>query len=160
MKKFIKKIYPLIFYYMFHCYWFGIYTHKWKLPYVFFNPFLVGFQCETSQVVLTSVEALSSHKEMHDNDYAQKRYKCNMCSYSSDLLSNLERHFWSHSGTRRFKCDICSRGFTTNQRLKSHMLTHTGQKPYMCKECLMPFRRKDQLKTHIMRRHRTVMKKQ
>ncbi|KAH8026270.1 hypothetical protein MRX96_033318 [Rhipicephalus microplus] len=55
----------------------------------------------------------------------KKKYTCNLCSYSTDYPTNIQRHMLTHTGERPFRCDTCGKGFTTKQNLESHKLQHT-----------------------------------
>lgn len=59
----------------------------------------------------------------------KKKYTCNLCSYSTDYPTNIQRHMLTHTGERPFRCDTCNKGFTTKQNLESHKLQHTKNAP-------------------------------
>ncbi|KAL1416866.1 hypothetical protein MTO96_027461 [Rhipicephalus appendiculatus] len=54
----------------------------------------------------------------------KKKYTCNLCNYTTDYPTNIQRHMLTHTGERPFRCDICGKGFTTKQNLESHRLQH------------------------------------
>ncbi|XP_042880406.1 protein tramtrack, beta isoform-like isoform X21 [Penaeus japonicus] len=76
-------------------------------------------------------------------------HQCLYCHYSSNVLTNLNRHMRTHTGEKPFACPHCPYTCTQKENLKTHIRTHTGEKPYTCPYC--PFRssRKDSLKGHM-----------
>lgn len=105
-------------------------------------------QSDDYESVFTSTEAFSHHRTLHSKDFL-KRFKCNLCPYSTNIKSNIKTHSFVHSGERPYKCKVCDKGFTQSQSLKRHMLLHTGEKPFLCNVCNMSFRQAESLKVHM-----------
>lgn len=105
---------------------------------------------------MTPAEALMSYTDTpqatHCNEDSVKRFKCNLCPYSTNITTHIKNHSLVHSGERPFKCQVCSRGFTQLHVLKTHMLLHTGEKPYLCDVCNKSFRQPSHLRVH-MKKH-------
>nr|XP_027228093.1 gastrula zinc finger protein XlCGF49.1-like [Penaeus vannamei] len=78
-----------------------------------------------------------------------RTHHCLYCHYSTNILTNLNRHMRTHTGEKPFACPHCPYTCTQKENLKTHIRTHTGEKPYTCPYC--PFRssRKDSLKGHM-----------
>lgn len=89
---------------------------------------------------------------------AEKKYKCTLCPYSSDLASNTRRHMATHTGIKPYKCPQCQKAFALKQHVKDHMLTHTDERPFKCPECGQSFRRKSSLQMHQYTCHGCVWK--
>lgn len=125
---------------------------------MFYFPFLFminfkllfsGFQCNKYQSAVMSAEALTLQNRTHCKEDFLRLYKCNICSYSTDIKTNIKQHSFVHSGERPYKCEVCSRGFTQLHVLKSHMLIHTGEKPHTCNICKRSFRHASSLSVHM-----------
>ncbi|XP_066970937.1 longitudinals lacking protein, isoforms H/M/V-like isoform X28 [Macrobrachium rosenbergii] len=82
-----------------------------------------------------------------------KVHQCPYCSYSSPLVTNLNRHIRTHTGEKPFSCPHCPYSSTQKENLKSHIRIHTGEKPYACQQCPYRSSRKDTLKNHVLFHH-------
>lgn len=52
------------------------------------------------------------------------KYHCDACSYKSNYLSNLKRHYIIHTGQCPYSCNICGRSFNQRDSLKRHYKVH------------------------------------
>ncbi|XP_031637823.1 zinc finger protein 1 homolog [Contarinia nasturtii] len=78
----------------------------------------------------------------------KKRFKCNVCEYSSNDKGNLKKHTRSHTGEKPYQCDICRKGFITRQSMKKHKVTHTDEIPFHCRGCFSGFSQKTERDVH------------
>ncbi|KAH6923073.1 hypothetical protein HPB50_021403 [Hyalomma asiaticum] len=68
-----------------------------------------------------------------------RRYKCELCSYSSIYKQALNRHYRVHTGERPYQCELCPRTFAQKCNMKLHLRRH-GACPYQCRLCNRIFR--------------------
>lgn len=94
-------------------------------------------------------EDSTANNRTDSNEDSAKRFKCNVCAYSTNHSGHFKQHYLIHSDERPYKCEICERGFTVRRNLQRHMLIHTGEKPYMCEFCHIRFRQLGQYKLHM-----------
>ena len=73
---------------------------------------------------------------------------CKMCGKPFPNRYTLKVHKKTHEGEKRFKCDLCPYSSIFQRHLESHMLIHTDQKPFQCDQCDQSFRQKQHLKRH------------
>lgn len=57
----------------------------------------------------------------------EHRLKCQYCSYSTYVTTNLKNHILTHTGEKRYVCDICGNRFTLKHHLKKHKSLHEKQ---------------------------------
>nr|XP_042899137.1 gastrula zinc finger protein XlCGF7.1 [Parasteatoda tepidariorum] len=99
------------------------------------------------------------------------KFKCNLCSYSTNVKTNWKNHQLTHTGLRpftcetcairfdnslarrgsvdivtrreifqpKFKCHLCSYSTNIKTNLKNHELTHSGLRPFTCTTCALKF---------------------
>jgi len=92
--------------------------------------------------------------ENNDTDstvYANKRFRCELCSYSSPLSSNVKRHMRRHTGQKPYKCNQCSYSAVQKHHLTLHSFKHGGEKPFKCDKCSFTTSQKSVLKVHMVR---------
>ena len=56
-----------------------------------------------------------------------KKYQCLLCSFETEHLSSMQRHFLRHTNTRSYSCQKCEYSARTNGDLKVHMLYRCGK---------------------------------
>ena len=64
-----------------------------------------------------------------------KKWRCEQCSYSTDLKSNLTAHTRIHTGEKTVQCGQCGKRFTRKGNLKTHIKRHNGEKAHKCSHC-------------------------
>ncbi|KAI1693217.1 zinc-finger double domain-containing protein [Ditylenchus destructor] len=79
----------------------------------------------------------------------EKPFKCTQCSYASAYAHVLKKHMCTHTGVKPYKCSQCSYACAQLGNLKTHMLTHTGEKPYKCSQCSYACTLANNLTIHI-----------
>lgn len=84
-----------------------------------------------------------------------KKFQCSLCSYSSDIGSNLKRHLMVHTQERPFTCHICNKSFNHKVGLQNHKYAHLGIKPFTCKICSRDFTTKSNYRRHLATHHNT-----
>lgn len=83
----------------------------------------------------------------------EKRFQCNLCSYSTNLPNVFRDHMDRHAGIKPFKCSICKKRFLKNTTLKVHIRLHTGEGLHECSHCGRGFNYPMNLKRHIQEQH-------
>nr|XP_033793458.1 zinc finger protein 888-like [Geotrypetes seraphini] len=53
-----------------------------------------------------------------------KKYKCQLCSYTTPYFHNLRQHFRIHTGEKPYKCKLCEKLFRTASNLQRHEYAH------------------------------------
>ena len=107
-----------------------------------------GFQYDKHAGIFASAESSTAFTKVQHSNF-HRRFKCNFCSYSTNIKCNIKAHSLVHSGERPHKCEVCHQSFTQLQNLKRHMMLHTGEKPYVCNVCNESFRQARSLKLHM-----------
>ncbi|XP_055307489.1 oocyte zinc finger protein XlCOF28-like, partial [Sitodiplosis mosellana] len=109
----------------------------------------------------------------------EKRHKCSLCDYVTDIKTNLKTHMLKHTGDKPFpctkveksgeansfgskqkpaqdktnekrhKCSLCEYQTSDKRNLKRHVLKHTGEKPFPCCVCQKRFSTKQHLRSHM-----------
>ena len=75
--------------------------------------------------------ANKSNRSRHERDkhFAEKRliiYRCNECSFTAQMLSNLQKHILHTHGQLGGVCDYCHLGFHSPKNLSAHLLATHG----------------------------------
>ncbi|XP_055308317.1 gastrula zinc finger protein XlCGF57.1-like [Sitodiplosis mosellana] len=73
----------------------------------------------------------------------EKRHKCSLCYYTTDIKTHLNNHMLKHTGERPFPCSVCQKRFTRKQNLQSHMKTHVDEFLFSCAICSQGFHRSE-----------------
>ncbi|KAK3886146.1 hypothetical protein Pcinc_009723 [Petrolisthes cinctipes] len=86
---------------------------------------------------------------------SNKNHQCSICTYTTNVATNLRNHMRTHTGEKPFSCQYCTFRTTQKRNLITHIRTHTGEKPYACEHC--PYRSawKGNLNAHMLT-HRPV----
>ncbi|XP_068238034.1 zinc finger protein 23-like [Palaemon carinicauda] len=83
---------------------------------------------------------------------AEKKYKCNQCSYSAKTANSLNLHrrrcHLDPKELKWYECDICNKKFYLPSKLTVHYRAHTGEKPFSCQTCGKTFACKYNKKEH------------
>ncbi|GMR56150.1 hypothetical protein PMAYCL1PPCAC_26345, partial [Pristionchus mayeri] len=80
---------------------------------------------------------------------ADKRFKCSVCSYSTNNKGTLKQHFCTHTGERRFVCSTCAATFTQGWVLRSHIQKVHKLPPFECGSCNERFDKSEELRAHL-----------
>ena len=91
--------------------------------------------------------------------FAEKRFKCNQCNYSSKYISHLKTHKMVHEGKKPFKCDQCEYTASSQSHIERHKKKHnnggesTRRKihkgsPLSCSQCQFKCHNAINLKAH------------
>lgn len=70
------------------------------------------------------------------------------CNYSSDRLSNVEKHMSIHSPTHAFACSLCGRTFAQDAGLRSHLLSCMSSRSFLCDLCGSSFNHLQSMQSH------------
>ncbi|KAL3272251.1 hypothetical protein HHI36_022733 [Cryptolaemus montrouzieri] len=93
-----------------------------------------------------------TYEDVEDNaNMTPKKYKCEICYYSSSRKYILTNHVKSiHLGIKDHKCTQCSYQTTAKSNLKQHVNSvHLGIKKYKCTECHYRATQRSDLKKHV-----------
>ena len=87
----------------------------------------------------------------------QKQFKCSSCSYVTEYMGNLKRHFQRvHEGVipeKKFKCDLCVYRGTFKRDMDMHRLTvHSEIRKFQCRnlDCNYKTNEAGNFKTHLL----------
>ena len=84
-----------------------------------------------------------------EEDREKKRFRCDRCSYETNIRHHLTLQSNIHSGIRPFQCKVYQKRFLHMGGLNSHLRIHTGTKPFKGEHCSISFRDNSNLREHI-----------
>uniref|UniRef100_UPI0035901FDB GDNF-inducible zinc finger protein 1-like isoform X1 n=2 Tax=Myxine glutinosa TaxID=7769 RepID=UPI0035901FDB len=106
------------------------------------------FTCSWCSQNFTTKGALRMHMEAQCMHSCDKKYKCNVCPYSTCNKRTYTAHTRVHTGEKPFTCNVCGKKFSTSSYCQIHMRIHTGERPYTCKVCTKTFSNSSTLQKH------------
>ncbi|KAI1697444.1 zinc-finger double domain-containing protein [Ditylenchus destructor] len=74
-------------------------------------------------------------KNLHVLQHSEKPFKCDQCSYATNLKKTLKEHIHTHTGEKPYKCEECPYASAYSSCLRIHKRRHAGVKPHKCSEC-------------------------
>ena len=83
----------------------------------------------------------------------EKNHKCNTCSFSTHVGSNLRIHMRRHNSEKIFKCDQCSYEGNQKAPLDMHVRSVHNDLWHRCEHCNYKASQKSNLKIHIQIKH-------
>jgi hypothetical protein len=118
-----------------------------------------GFTCAQCDAMFDHWSSLAGHlwrKHLIDMEL----HKCDLCSYRTYSLSNLENiHKRIHFNERNFICEICKKGFKNHKQLINHRVKHRTElengtakeslSKHVCNLCDRTFNDSRLLRTHF-----------
>ncbi|XP_048003522.1 zinc finger protein 184-like [Leguminivora glycinivorella] len=94
-------------------------------------------------------EKAKTWKTKQRKNIDKRPYKCNQCSYSSDLKVGLSIHKLVHTKKTAYKCSLCGYGYSHKYELQDHINTkHESEKVYKCDQCKFVTVHKDRFISH------------
>ncbi|KAL3283346.1 hypothetical protein HHI36_006494 [Cryptolaemus montrouzieri] len=111
-----------------------------------------GVRCSVCRKPMISKVELSDHMEEHRCPGNRNRFKCNICSYTSNKLTNVSQHTEVHYKPKkeRLECDRCNFSTTNKLRLRNHSAIHMNmRRSTKCPVCLMVFKSMAMRRRHI-----------
>jgi uncharacterized Zn-finger protein len=114
------------------------------------------FICEVCQKKFPAKHSLTRHFLKHKKESANKKEKCNYCSYETVWKKNLITHIRTkhmdlipkEAADQIPKCSFCGKKFASSSRLKRHENIHIGLKPFKCAKCSYSTAFKHHLERH------------
>ena len=112
-------------------------------------------QCKYCMKQFGYPDNLNHHIKKFQEGTRLKSFKCDDCSKTFNLQSNLQRHNVTvHQKIKSHKCDTCERHFGTKQELKRHNASvHDDLQKLICHMCDKKFSIKGNLDRHHKRVH-------
>ena len=112
-----------------------------------------SLECTEEKIISMKHDMNGNWKVAHQGKHTgDKRYRCDVCGYSTNHSTTLRRHQMRHTGDKPYKCGEC--GFSTSRMdiLQKHQRIHSmGDKSYKCDECGYRTNLKCDLNRHQMR---------
>ncbi|XP_030054618.1 zinc finger protein 420 isoform X2 [Microcaecilia unicolor] len=72
---------------------------------------------------------------LHHPVVSPKKYKCQLCSYTTPYFHNLRQHFRVHTGEKPYKCKLCEKLFRTASHLHRHEYVHLKVRTHKPNQC-------------------------
>jgi len=83
----------------------------------------------------------------------EKKYKCNVCDYATNMKSHLTTHTRVHTREKPFKCPQCNYAAAQKIALDDHINTHGNTRPHKCQHCDHRFNSHSSLYRHMKKYH-------
>lgn len=83
-----------------------------------------NLHCSTCEFKTFNKYILRSHEKEHV--IGKLLYRCEECDYSTPILGNLKQHKLKHSSEKKFKCNICTFSTKYNSSLRFHIKSKHG----------------------------------
>ncbi|XP_078589098.1 uncharacterized protein LOC144869564 [Branchiostoma floridae x Branchiostoma japonicum] len=113
-----------------------------------------GVVCDVCSAGFSTKHNLLRHQQLHKADTEEDhRPACELCGKRFNQMSDLRRHFHTHTGTEPYRCQLCGRGFLRRSDLSTHLRFHNKAKPFKCALCNKTYYQSGDLKRHIRRSH-------
>lgn len=86
---------------------------------------------EPTSVIKTTAAKPKAMRTRNPYNIATRKYKCDMCVYSTDCVSHLRRHQGCiHSKSKPYWCYVCRKEFSRSEKTKSHFVSFHPDVPY------------------------------
>ncbi|XP_029451949.1 zinc finger protein 93-like isoform X2 [Rhinatrema bivittatum] len=98
--------------------------------------YLETTQCDAEPVSVSMDGDRATRTSVHHPDLiSTKKYKCQLCSYTTPYFHNLRQHFRVHTGEKPYKCKLCEKLFRTASHLQRHKFVHLKVGAHKCDQC-------------------------
>ncbi|KAG8178230.1 hypothetical protein JTE90_025113 [Oedothorax gibbosus] len=64
------------------------------------------------------------HSNVRSSAKQRKLHQCTYCPYTTIYSSHMQKHMFTHNGSKPFVCGVCGKAFTQKANLKVHAITH------------------------------------
>lgn len=106
------------------------------------------FQCQFCDTVYRSLEAYTSHLDVHETLF-EYGYSCTLCKRQFACRTELHLHSRLHSDLKPYKCKLCSQSFRLARSLEYHLMGHGSRRLFHCTMCEATFADLDDIHEHL-----------